>query len=104
MCGAIFFWLTSQASIGAAPPASAGAGSGTIAGQAFGLEAEALFGPLDHGAGGTDLGLADGARGLDIDNHSVIGIGQIIVGIGKEGRTTQRAGPLRRWIRWRTAS
>src|SRR6185437_13571265 len=55
-----------------------------IAGEPLRPETKSLFGPLNHCSGGTHLGLADGARRLDIDNHSVLHIDQIVVGIGEK--------------------
>src|SRR4029077_17840743 len=39
-----------------------------------GLQAEAVLGAVDHGPGRTDLGLANGARSLDIDDDAELHI------------------------------
>src|ERR1700758_259103 len=62
------------------------------------LEVKALLGSLDHGLSGANLRLANGARGLDVDYYSALYIDEIIIRISKEGRSTHRPCPLRRWI------
>ena len=42
--------------------------------------------------------LPDGARGFDIDDHAVIGVDQVVGGVGEEGVSLVRAGPLGRRI------
>ena len=44
------------------------------------------------------LGLANSARGFDIDNYPVVGIDEIIGGVSKEGMTLVRPRPLGRRI------
>ena len=63
------------------------------------LQAEALFRALQHRSRSADLGLPDGARCFDVDDHSVIRIDQIIGRVGEEGVAFVRAGPLRRGVR-----
>lgn len=46
---------------------------------------EALLRPVDHAALGGHLGLADSGRRLDIDDHCVLEIDQVVGGIGEEG-------------------
>ena len=71
---------------------------GGISGKPLRLETEALFGSLDHGLCRANLGLADGAGGLDIDDDAELHVDQIVVGIGEECRALVSAGPLGRWI------
>src|SRR6266542_967061 len=56
---------------------------------------------MDHRLGGADLGLANGARGLNVDNHSALHIDEIVVGISEKGRSAHRTGPLGGRIRRR---
>src|SRR5260370_42633172 len=44
------------------------------------LETEALFGPFDHGFCCADLGLANGAGGLDINDDAELHGDEIVVG------------------------
>jgi hypothetical protein len=66
-----------------------------------GLQAETLLGSVNHGARGTDFGLPNGAAGLDIEDDRVLGIDQIIGGVGEERVALVSTGPLRRRIGWR---
>jgi hypothetical protein len=45
-----------------------------------------------------DLGLPNGPRRLDVDDHAVVGVDQIIGGVGEEGVPLVRARPLGRRI------
>src|SRR6201989_237686 len=65
------------------------------------LKTEALLCSLNHGSGRPDLGLPDGARGLDINDDAELHIDEIIVGVSEECRALVRAGPLGRGIGWR---
>src|SRR5258708_19663568 len=65
------------------------------------LETKAFLASLQHRPCRADLGLADGASGLDIYDDAEPHADQIVVGIGKEGRPLESAGPLSGWIRWR---
>src|SRR4029453_9271070 len=62
------------------------------------LETEALFGPFDHGFCCADLGLANGAGGLDINDDAELHVDEIVVGVREECRPLVSAGPLRRGI------
>src|SRR5690606_7823521 len=70
----------------------------TVRGEALGLEAEALGGPVEHGARGADLGLTDRPARLDIEDDRVVGVDQVVGGIGEEGVALVGAGPLRRRV------
>src|SRR6476659_11353939 len=59
------------------------------------LEAEALFGPLDHGLCRADLGLADGAGCFNINDDAELHVDEVVVGVSEESRSLVRAGPLR---------
>src|ERR1700712_3861259 len=75
--------------------------SGSVSGIAdkpLRLEAKALLCSLDHGLRRADLGLANGAGGLDIDDDAELHINQIIVGVSEECRPLVSAGPLGRGI------
>src|SRR5437763_1019248 len=50
------------------------------------LEAEALLCSIDHGFCGADLGLANGARGLDINDNAELHVNEIVVGVSEECR------------------
>ena len=65
------------------------------------LEIKTLFGPLDHGLCCADLGLANGAGCLDINDDAELHVDQIVVGVSKECRPLVRSGPLSRRIGWR---
>ena len=71
---------------------------GAVGGQPFRVEAEAILGAVDHGACRADLGLADRAARLDIDDDGMVEVDQVVGGVGEEGMPLQRAGPLRRGI------
>jgi hypothetical protein len=62
------------------------------------LETKALFGPFDHGLRCADLGLANGAGCLDINDDTELHVDQIVVGVSTECWPLVRAGPLRRGI------
>src|SRR5450631_1331789 len=62
------------------------------------LETEALLRSLDHGLCCADLGLANGAGCLDINDDAKLHVDQIVVGVSEECRPLVRAGPLRRGI------
>ena len=51
------------------------------------LKAEALFCSLDHGLCGADLGLPNGAGGLDVNDDAELYVDEIVVGISKECRS-----------------
>ena len=55
--------------------------------------------PLDHRLRRPNLGLPNGSRRLDVDDHAVVGVDQIIGGVGEEGMPLVRARPLGRRIR-----
>ena len=58
------------------------------------LEAEAFLCSLDHGLCRPDLGLPNGAGGLDVNDNAELHIDEIVVGVSKEGRSLVSAGPL----------
>lgn len=68
---------------------------GGVGDQPFWPEAEAVAHPVNHRPHRSDFGLADRTGGLDIKDHAVVGIDQVIGGIGEIGRSTPRSGPLR---------
>ena len=51
----------------------------------IGLQAKALFGPVDHLAHGANLCLPDRAAGVHVKNDPMVRVDEVIVGIGKEG-------------------
>src|SRR6516164_6755770 len=69
--------------------------------QPLGLQSQPLLGPIDHRLGGVDLCLANGARGLYVDNHSELHIDEIVIGVGKKRRPAHRSRPLGGRIRRR---
>jgi hypothetical protein len=71
---------------------------GAVGGKIIRLQAEAILRPFEHGASRADFGLANGARGFDIDNPPVVSIDQIIGGISKEGMALVRPRPLGRRV------
>jgi hypothetical protein len=64
------------------------------------LEAEALLSSLDHGLCGADLGLPNGAGGLDVNDDAELHVDEIVVGVREECRSFVSSGPLRRGIGW----
>src|SRR6516164_10503256 len=72
-----------------------------IGSEPFRLQTKTSLGPIDHRLGSTHLGLADGARGFDVDNHSELHIDKIVVGIGEKRWPAHCSRPLRGRIRWR---
>jgi hypothetical protein len=87
MCGAISLRLTSlRRAVGA------------VGGHERGLYAEARLGSLQHCSRRSNLRLSDGARSFDIDNHPMVGVDQVVVGIGEESMSFVRACPLGRRI------
>ena len=71
-----------------------GSAISAVAGKTFWIGTEPIHAPPDHRLGCANLGLANGARRFDVDDHSVISVDQIVGGISEESWTTQRAGPL----------
>ena len=51
--------------------------------------------PFDHGPHRSDLGLTDRPGRLHVEDHAVVGVDQVVGGIGKVGRTAPSPGPLR---------
>lgn len=88
------FSSTSQFSIGAAPVCG-------ISDKPFWLETEALLGPFDHGLCCGDLGLANGAGGLEVNDDTELHVDQIVIGVREECRPLVSPGPLRCRIGWR---
>jgi hypothetical protein len=74
---------------------------GRIGSQPRGLQSQPLLGPVDHRLGGADLRLANGARRLDVDNHSKLHIDEIVIGVGEKRRSAHRPRPLGGRIRRR---
>lgn len=64
------------------------------------LEAEALLCSFDHGLRRADLGLANGAGCLDVNDDAELHVDEIIVGVCKECRPLVSAGPLGGGIGW----
>src|SRR5215469_3933032 len=69
---------------------------GRVRHEALGFQTEPLFGALDHRPGGSDLVVGAGWRRLDIDDHGVLDVDQIVqpvaelyalVGLGRPCRT-----------------
>src|SRR4029077_5169939 len=65
------------------------------------LETEALLGPFNHGPRRADLGLANGAGGLDVNDDAELHVDEIVVGVREERWPLVSPGPLRRRIGWR---
>jgi len=73
------------------------------------LETEAPFCPFDHGPCRADLGLANGARGFDVNDDAELHVDEIVVGVSEEcrplvrpstalqDRTAKRTSGQRRW-------
>ena len=57
--------------------------------------------PLDHPFGGGHLGLAHRRARLDIHDHRVFDVDQVIGGVAEIGASTMRLGIAGRWIDWR---
>src|SRR4029079_12898201 len=64
------------------------------------LEAEALLCSFDHSLRRADLGLANGAGCLDVNDDAELHVDEIIVGVSKECRPLVSAGPLGGGIGW----
>lgn len=61
-------------------PAQHGSGAvGGVRDQAFRMQIKPGLHPIQHGPGRSDLGLPDGSRGFDIDNHTMIRVDQVVV-------------------------
>jgi hypothetical protein len=75
---------------------------GGISDKPLRLKAEALLCSFDHGLCRADLGLPNGARGLDVNDDAELHVDEIVVGVSKECRSLMSAGPLGRGIGWRT--
>ncbi len=58
------------------------------------MQVEPGLHPVQHGLGRADLGLPDGPCRLDIDDHAMIRVDQVIVGIAEECWPLARRGPL----------
>lgn len=71
---------------------------GAVCRQMLRLQSKPLSGALEHSARSSDLCLTDGARGLHIEDDRVLGIDQIVRGIGEEGMPLVSAGPLGCWV------
>src|SRR5882757_3017367 len=54
------------------------------------LKAEALLCSIDHGFCGADLGLANGAGGLDVNDNAKLHVNEIVVGVSEECRPLVR--------------
>ncbi len=73
-------------------------GCGAICGigdEAFGVQIEPRHGAVDHPACRTGFCLSDGTAGLDIDDHRIVGVNQVVCRIGEEGMAPIGCGPLR---------
>src|SRR5215208_4766014 len=62
------------------------------------LETKALLCSIDHGPGGADLSLANGAGCLNINNDAKLHVDEVVVGVSKKCRSFVRSGPLCRGI------
>jgi hypothetical protein len=71
---------------------------GAVGGQRRRPHAEARLGPLQHCTRCSDFRLANGAGSLAIDDHAMIGVDQVVIGIGEKGVSLVCACPLRRRI------
>src|SRR6056297_3036769 len=60
------------------------------------MQAEPGLHPLQHGLGRSDLGLSDRPRRLDIDDHAMIRVGPVVVGIAEKCWPLAGRGPLAR--------
>src|SRR5450631_3699492 len=69
-----------------------------IADKPLRLETKALLGSLYHGLCRADLGLANGAGGLDVNDDAELHVDEIVVGVSKECWSLVRSGPLGRGI------
>jgi hypothetical protein len=58
-----------------------------VGGQIRRLQAEAVPGPVNHGARGSHFSLPDRARGFDVQDDAMVGVDQIIGGVSEEGMT-----------------
>ena len=65
------------------------------------LKAKALLCSLDHGLCRADLGLANGAGCLDVNDDPELNVNEIVIGVREECRSFVSPGPLRRGIGWR---
>ena len=66
----------------------------TVGGQPLRIEPEAILAAFDHRACRTDLGLADRAARLDVDDDGMVHVDQVVGGVGEERVALQRSGPL----------
>lgn len=71
---------------------------GADGGKPLRLEPEAIGSAFGYGSRRADLGLADRARRLDVENDRGLQVDQIVVCIGEERVSFVSAGPLCRWI------
>ena len=69
-----------------------------VCGQEHGLYAKAGLRSLKHCSSRPNFGLPDGPRGFDVDDRPVVGVDQIVVGVGEESMPFMRACPLGRRI------
>ena len=69
-----------------------------IPGKPLRLEAKALLCSFDHCPHRSDLGLANGAGRLDINDDAELHVDEIIVGVGEECWSLVNSGPLGRGI------
>src|SRR5262245_61141832 len=67
---------------------------GRVRRKTLALQAEAFLGAAVHRLRRADLRLTNGARGLDVDDHSELHIDEIVVGVGEKRRSSHRTGPL----------
>jgi hypothetical protein len=58
------------------------------------LYAKAGLRPLKHRSSRPNLGLPNGPRRLDVDDHTVVGVDQIVGGVGEESMPLMCAGAL----------
>ncbi|MCY1299457.1 hypothetical protein D9M68_736560 [compost metagenome] len=67
---------------------------GTVGDQIAWLQAKAVLCSVDHGARSANLSLSNGTGGLDIENDAMVGVDQIVGGVGEEGMAFMGTRPL----------
>ena len=75
-----------------------GGAVGAVPQKSCGIKIEALERAFYHALCGQDLGLPDRGCGFDINDDRVVGIDQIVGGIGEECLPAVGSGPSRRRI------
>ena len=83
------------------PPDHIGRAVASIGDQARRSEVELFSRSVEHGFGRANFRLANGCRRLDIQNHGMLQIDEIVVGVGITGDRVGRSGVTGRRIGWR---